>query len=91
MNGGKLENSNRIQDGNGRLKLEEVEVRRIWKEYFDDLYKIDNQEQVAVHVCNFDGVRRGNYFGLDPFRKTEVEVKVGKLKNGNAADKDEVT
>ena len=30
-NGGKVENSNRIKDGNGRLILEEAEVQRIWK------------------------------------------------------------
>ena len=28
-NGRKVENSNRIKDGNGKLALEEVEVRRI--------------------------------------------------------------
>ena len=33
-NGGKVENSNRIKDGNWRLVLEEAEVRRIWKEYY---------------------------------------------------------
>ena len=32
VNGGKVENCNRIKDGNGRLTLEEAEVRRIWKE-----------------------------------------------------------
>ena len=30
-------------------------------------------------------------FGGDPIRRTEVEVRVGKLKNGEAAGKDEVT
>ena len=65
-NGGKVENSNRIKDGNGRLVLEDVEVRRICKEYYEDLYNIDTQEQVAVHMCGFDGVRRGNYFGGEP-------------------------
>ena len=40
---GKVENSNRIKDENGRLVLEEAEVRRIWKEYYEDLYNIDTQ------------------------------------------------
>ena len=31
-NGGKMEISNRIKNGNGRLALEEAEVRKIWKE-----------------------------------------------------------
>ena len=43
-NGGKVENSNRIKDVNGRLVLEEAEVRRIWKEYYEDLCNIDTQE-----------------------------------------------
>ena len=29
---------------------------------YEDLYNIDTQEQVAVHMRGFDGVRRGNYF-----------------------------
>ena len=33
-NGGKVENSKRTKDGNGRLALKETEVRRIWKKYF---------------------------------------------------------
>ena len=90
MNGGKGENSNTIKDGNGRLALEEVEVRRIWKEYFEDLYNIDTQEQVAVHMWGFDGVRRGIYFREEPIRTTEVEVRMWKLKNEKAASKDEV-
>ena len=49
-----------IKDGNGRLVLEEVEVQRIWKEYYEDLYNIDTQEQVAVHMCGFDGVQKPN-------------------------------
>ena len=42
-------------------------------------------------MCGFDGVGRGNYFGGEPIRRTEVEVKVGKLKNGKAADRDKIT
>ena len=41
-------------------------------------------------MCGFDGVRRGNYFCGELIMKTEVEVRVGKLKNGKAAGKDEV-
>ena len=52
-NGGKEENLSRIKEGNGRLTLEEGEVRRIWKEYFDDLYNIDTWYQVAVHMGGF--------------------------------------
>ena len=49
---GNCSGRSRIKDGNGRLVLEEVEVRRIWKKYFDDLYNIDTQELVAVHMCD---------------------------------------
>ena len=36
-------------------------------------------------MCGFDGIRRGNYFGGEPIGRDEVEVRVGKLKNGKAA------
>ena len=42
-------------------------------------------------MCSFDGVRRGNYFGEEPIRRTEVESRIRKLKKGKAAGKDEVT
>ena len=42
------------------MALGEVEVQRIWKEYFEDLYNIDAQEQIAVHKCGFDKVLKGN-------------------------------
>ena len=80
-----------IKDGNWRLVLEVAEIRRIWKEYYKNLHNIDTQEQVAVYMCGFDGVRSGNYFGGEPIRRTDFEVRVGKLKNGKATGKDEVT
>ena len=49
------------------MVLEEAEVERIWKGYYKDLYNIDTQEQVAVHICGFE-VRRGNYFGGERIR-----------------------
>ena len=58
--GGKVESCSRIKYGNGRLVQGEDEVRKIRKKYFEDLYTIDTQEQVAVHMCSFDGIRRGN-------------------------------
>ena len=56
-----------------------------------DLYSIDAQEEVAVHMYCLNSVQKGNYFRREPVRRTEVEVRVGKLKNGKAAGKDEVT
>ena len=55
-------------------------TRRIWIEYFEDLYNIDTQEQVSVHMCGFYGIWRGNYFEGEPIGRAEVEVRVGKLK-----------
>ena len=89
-----MEESGALQQnkgGNVRLALEEFEVRRIRKGYFEDLYNIDTQEQVAVHVHGFDGVRRSSYFGWEPIRITEVEVRVEKLNNRKAACTKKVT
>ena len=80
-NGGKVENSNQIK--------EEAEVQRVSKEYYEYLYNIDTQEKVAVHMCGFGGVQRGNYFGGELIRRMEVEVRVGKFKKGKVAGKDE--
>ena len=42
-------------------------------------------------MCNLDGIRRGNFFGGESVGRAEVEVRMGKLKNGEAAGKDEFT
>ena len=47
--GGKVEICSRIKDGNGRLVLGDVEVRRIWKEYFEGLYNIDTQPRSKLY------------------------------------------
>ena len=88
---GKVERCSRIKDGNGRLTQGEDEERKIWKEYFEDLYNIDTQKEVAVHMCGFDEIRRSNYFGGESIRRPEIEVRSSKLKNGKAAGKDETT
>ena len=62
-------------------------MRRTWKEYFEDLYNINTQEEVAVHMCGFGGVRRSNYFGGEPIGRAEVKAGAAKLK---AAGKDEI-
>ena len=87
-NGGKVESCNRIKDGNGRLSLESVGVQRIWKEYFQDIYNIDTQEQAGVNMCGFDGVQKSNNFGGQLIRRTDI--RMGNLKYGKAAGKDEV-
>ena len=42
-------------------------------------------------MCSFDGIQKGNYFGGESIGTAEVEVRVGKLKNGKATSKDEIT
>ena len=82
-----MESCTRINDGNRRLAQGKDEMRRIWKEYFEDLYNIDTQEQ----ICGSDGIWRGNYFRGEPTGRAEVEVRVGKFKSGKAACKEEFT
>ena len=60
-------------------------MRRIWKKYLKDLYNVETQEEVGVHMCSYDRVRRGNYYGGEPIRKIEVEERIKRLKNGKAA------
>ena len=48
-----------MQEGNERLALGENEVRKISKDYVEDIYNIDTQGQVVVHICVFDGVKKG--------------------------------
>ena len=38
-------------------------------------------------MCNFDRIQRGNYFGGEAIGRAEVEVRVGKLKNGKSTGK----
>ena len=43
-------NSSRVEDGNGRLAQGENEVRRIWKESFEDLYNIYSETGCSPRV-----------------------------------------
>ena len=38
-------------------------------------------------MCGFDFIPRTNYFGRQPIRKAEIEMRVGKFKNGKVASK----
>ena len=60
--------------------MEEGEVRKIWKEYFEDIYDIDTQEQVAY--LGSVVLREVIIFEGEPIKRTKVEVRVGKLKTG---------
>ena len=69
--GGELQQNKGWKSG---MAQGEDEVRRIWKDYFGDLYNINTQEEVAVHMCGFDGILGGNYFGAEPIVRAEIEV-----------------
>ena len=64
--GGKVERYNK--GWKSEVALVEDEAQRIYKDYFWDHFRVDTQEQVAFHMCRFDSVQRGNYFGGEPFR-----------------------
>ena len=72
--GGKVKSCSRVKDGNGRLAEGKDEARKMWKEFCEDLYNIDTQGEVAVHICGFDGIERGNNFRRELIGKPEVEV-----------------
>ena len=91
VKGGKVKSCSRTKDGNCRLAQGEDEIQRIWKEHFEDLYNIDSHGEEAVQLCGSDGIQRGNYFRGKPIGKAEVEVSVGKLKNGKAVGGNEIT
>ena len=71
---GKVESCSKIKDGNGRLVMGDDEVRRISKDFFEDLYYMDTQEEDLVHICGFDGAQRGNYFLIS---RNDVDLRVG--------------
>ena len=50
VNGENMENYNSIEDRNGRLAVGEDEVRKTWKDYFEDLYEMYIQQQSSPHV-----------------------------------------
>ena len=42
-------------------------------------------------MCGFGGIWRGNSFEGEPIGRAKVEMRVGKLNNGKATGKDEIT
>ena len=63
MDGAKVDSCSRMKDSDRRLAPGDYEVRSIWKDYFEGLYNLDTEKEEVVHMCIFDGVQRGNYFG----------------------------
>ena len=78
MNGGKVKSWSRIKERDWRLALGEDKVQKNWKDHFED-----RQEQVAIHVCGFDGVQRGNYFRREPIRRIEIDGEATVVEEGS--------
>ena len=63
--------------------ISKEEMMRISKGYFEEFNYMDTEEQVRV--------QRGNHFGEESIRMTEVEVRLGKLKNGKTGGENKIT
>ena len=37
--------------------MEKDEIKMIWRNYFEDLYNMDTQEQVLGHMWGFDDIQ----------------------------------
>src|SRR5678816_1679135 len=81
----------RIMNRDGAFVTDEMDVRGVWKEHFENLHNINSNDEVIVNVCGFDGARRNRYFGDKVISKEEVMGRVRKLKNGKSAVIDEIT
>ena len=51
----------------------EDDVRKILKEYLEDLCNVNTEEWVTVNICSFGGAGRRNYFVGE--RKVELKWK----------------
>ena len=80
----------RIMKRDGAFVTDEMDVRRVWKKHFENVYNIGSNEEVIVNVCGFDGAKRNRYFGDKVISKEEVMGRVRKLKKGKSADIDEM-
>ena len=54
-NGRKVESCGRIKDENRKLAVGEDEVKRTWKDYFEDLYYINTQEKLQSSCMSLMG------------------------------------
>ena len=52
------------------------------KDYSEDFYNMNTQDQVGVHMFDFEYVQRSKYFEGESIRGNGVESKVRQLQNG---------
>ena len=48
---------------------------RTWKEYFEERYYINIEEQLTLSVWGFNLAGKGNDFVGDPLRQAGIEVR----------------
>ena len=82
MNGEKTQNYNTIIDNTGRLTVGEGELRKGWKDSFEDPYNVTLDEQVLVSMYGWDVYGSYNYIE----RPNKQDYNDSKI-----ASKDEVT
>ena len=61
MNGEKTQNYNTIIDNTGRLTVGEGELRKVWKDSFEDPYNVTLDEQVLANMYGWDVYGSYNY------------------------------
>src|SRR5678816_3363944 len=62
----------RIMKRDGAFVTDEMDVRGVWREHFENLHNIGRNEEVRVNVCGFDGARRNMYFWDEVISKEAV-------------------
>lgn len=41
----------------------EMDMRKVWRDQFENMYDIRNNKEVNLNVCGLDYIRRNMYFG----------------------------
>ena len=59
----RVKNCIKIKDRTRKFTVEEHDVWKTWKEYFEDQYDVKTEEQAVTNMWGFYGARNDNYFG----------------------------
>ena len=58
---GKMEHCIRLKYRTGKVVNERIMCERLG-EYFEDLYNVDTEDQFTCNTCDYNYIRRNNYF-----------------------------
>ena len=64
---------------------DEMDVRKVWKEHFENLHNVGINEEIIVNACGYERVGRNRYFEVEVITRKEVVGRARKLKNGKSA------